>query len=375
MKARSASTIATDAYRAGAELGSALAGIEPEIVFLFSTVHYREPQELIEGLYDSLDNDRLIVIGNTGDGYFETQGPNDIGASALGLSSQGRVRWRLACQTGVTAQPAATVRSVLQTLGQACADDAPCLLFMVADFHADASEVERVIEAETTIPVVGGFAADDNQMASCTLYANRETLTDAVVMVAASGDLRFDISIGNSLTPVGKPGNVDRSEGTSIFDIDGTHAMDFIERETGKPVLQSDRGLTSLTIIDQDHPEVRRLRSIVPNFSYDDRSLGLYGGIGEGKTVQVCLAEPDRIIAEVYAIAERRKAECFEPAAALIVSPDIQHEIRALSDQFGSSLPIAGFPSFGEIGPLRTAQGYSRNLFHNMTYILLLIGQ
>ncbi len=38
------------------------------------------------------------------------------------------------------------------------------------------------------------------------------------------------------------------------------------------------------------------------------------------------------------------------------------------------SLALAGFPSLGEIAPLRTADGYSPSLFHNMTYVLMLIG-
>jgi hypothetical protein len=36
---------------------------------------------------------------------------------------------------------------------------------------------------------------------------------------------------------------------------------------------------------------------------------------------------------------------------------------------------LAGFPSFGEIAPLRRRGGYTRNLFHNMTYVLLLLEQ
>jgi len=28
-------------------------------------------------------------------------------------------------------------------------------------------------------------------------------------------------------------------------------------------------------------------------------------------------------------------------------------------------LPLAGFPSLGEIAPLRVGNGYTRNLFHN----------
>ena len=34
--------------------------------------------------------------------------------------------------------------------------------------------------------------------------------------------------------------------------------------------------------------------------------------------------------------------------------------------------PLAGFASFGEIAPRSLGRGFTRPLFHNMTYILLL---
>ncbi|MDG9669104.1 FIST C-terminal domain-containing protein [Hahella sp. CR1] len=384
MKACSTSTNAADPYRAGTMMGDVLAAISPEVIFLFSTVHYENPQELVEGLYDSIGNDDLVIIGSTGDGFFESEGPRDIGACALALNSEGLVRWRASHALGVGEQPAQTARTALSDALQACGDDKPTCMFMVSDFRADASQIEKVLEFETDIPIVGGFAADDNKMASCTLYANRRALSDAVVVMTASGELHFDISIGNTLNAVGQPGVIDKAEGATIFSIDGTDAMDFIERETGKPVLQSDRGITSLSIIDSDEPDITRLRSIVPDFSVSERFLGLYGGIEQGKTVQVCLAQPETIISEVYSIAEKARKRGVKPVAALIVScvgrkwllgHEIEHEIRALAEHFGSALPIAGFPSFGEIGPLKTAKGYSRNLFHNMTYVLLLISE
>ncbi len=58
-----------------------------------------------------------------------------------------------------------------------------------------------------------------------------------------------------------------------------------------------------------------------------------------------------------------------------MLGPRIEHEISALSSRFGDRLPLVGFPSFGEIAPHKNQQGYTRNLFHNMTYVLLLLGE
>ena len=100
--------------------------------------------------------------------------------------------------------------------------------------------------------------------------------------------------------------------------------------------------------------------------------------------MRVCLAHPEDMVAEVRAIAEAASASGRVPVAALVVScsgrkavlgTHIGHEISALTEAFVAGLPLAGFPSLGEIAPLQGANGYTRNLFHNMTYVLLLIEQ
>ncbi len=381
--ARSASSLASDPYRAGVELGNALVPAAPEIVLLFGAVGHARDPELLEGLYDALGNERLVVAGNSGDGYFVANDASNLGVAALGLSTGGAVHWHLASAGGVGHAPEDAVRQCVRELQAQCGDT-PSLYLLFSDFRTDASRLETVLRDEIEVPVVGGLAADDNQMQQCFVFANRQVRTDCVVMVAADGPLRYDISIGNSLTPVGRDGRVERAAGTNVMQIDGLQAMEFIERETGKQVLQTDRGVLALTVIDHDRTDEKILRTIVPDFSVESGSLGLYGGIAAGKRVRVCLADPEQLTAEVYRIAAEARSQGFEPAAAFFVScngrkwllgDQIRHETLALKETFGHGLPLVGFASFGEIGPLRTrGGGYTRNLFHNMTYVLLLLG-
>lgn len=383
MKACSAATRAADPYRAGLELGAALRDCRPEVVFLFSSIHYSESNELLEGLYESIGRDDLVLIGATGDGFYEGGSVGDVGASVLALDSCGEVRWHLVHGRGLGQDAAGTTRSVLARMHARLGDKA-AFMYLAADFRMNASDIERVIEHETDVPVIGGFAADDNRMERCAVYANREVLTDTVALLAAEGPVDIRIIVGNGLKPVGRPGVVDVASGMDIHQINGISAMQFIEAETGKPVLTSDLGIISLTIIDPDLPEIKRLRSIVPALSTDQQALGLYGGVEPGCTVQVCLAQPDQIVREVAGLVADARQSGFKPAAALVVScvgrkwllgERAGQEARALAECFGDDLPAAGYPSFGEFAPLVTAGGYSRNLFHNMTYVLLLIGR
>ena len=97
--------------------------------------------------------------------------------------------------------------------------------------------------------------------------------------------------------------------------------------------------------------------------------------------MQVALAEPPELLADVEVIADAQKAADKHPVAALIVSctgrkrvlgKQTHHEVDALTARF-PGLPLIGFPSHGEIAPLSLPTGYTGNHFHNMTYVLLLI--
>ena len=378
MRAVSAFTSISEPYRAGLALGEQLAPLQPEVVFLFCSIHLGESPELQQGLYDGLGSE-VIVIGSSGDGLYSSAGPSDLGASALALSSDGSVRWRVFSAPDVAASPVATTRAALAAAQDWLQGEPAAFMLMFCDFNADASEIEKVI-GELEVPLIGGLAADDNQMRNCALFANQALLQDHIVLLVADGPVRFSIHIGNSIEAIGQPGLIEAAEGKMVSRISGLAAQTFIEQQAGKEVMESDRGITSLRIIDADQPDIKRLRSIVPQFTQMAGALGLYGGIEAGRRVQVCLARPEDLIREVYVIAERERAR--KPVAALIIScagrkwllgERLHHEVDALNEAFGP-LPLAGFPSFGEIGPLRLADGsYSRNLFHNMTYVLLLI--
>lgn len=386
MQAQSAASRIPDPYRAGLELGMALAPLAPEVVFLFTTEHYIADDAVLQGLYDGLEKDDVVVLGNCGFGFYEAHGAGFIGASALGLHSGGAIRWQLGIGRGVGADPAGATRAAIAAARAALDGRTPALFFLLADFRTDSAEIEKVLEHEVDTPVVGGLALDNNTPNICALFANRQRLEDCVLVLAADGPLRFEIFTANRLPLVGRPGVVDVAEGTLLRQISGVSAREFIVRESDQPLPTRMQGIVPLTFTNADNPEVRRTRSVLvsPEEGEAGQQAGpvsLFAAIEPGKEVQVCQASPADLLAQVGALAQEVKASGFAPAAALIVScagrrvllqENTPEEVRTLTAALGT-LPLAGFPSGGEIGPVRTAQGYSRNLFHNMAYVLLLI--
>ena len=195
--------------------------------------------------------------------------------------------------------------------------------------------------------------------------------------------MAFKVHIGNAIAPVGTAGSVAGAVGKTLQKIDGIDATQFIERETGKPFLHTDQGSVALTVVHSGYAGEKRLRALVQNYRANDGSLTLHGGIDNGEMVQVCLASAAQLRDEVYKIAQTVHRSEFVPSAALIVScagrksllgGQIDFEVEAVRDACAQPIPMVGFSSFGEIGPLRHQGHYTRNLFHNMTYVLVLLG-
>ncbi len=377
MQSRSVFTQQTNTYKAGLDLGNQLLDLKPDVVFLFSSIHYENPVEILNGMNDILGNN-VVIAGCSGDGFYNNVGADDIGISALGMNTQKKAQWKLASASKLSQN---TTKATISVLNNLTKEEKPSLIFMLADFRINASEIEKVIENEIDVPIVGGLAGDDYQMKNCYLFKNKEVVEDNIIGVGVYGDIDFEIYVGNDIQPVGKSGTITSAQGTLINTIDNMQAMDFIEQETGKPVLITDRSISSLMIIDGDNHHIKRLRSIqIPK--HNDRSIELYGGIEIGAKVRVCIANAETLHSEVKKIVNTIANSKLSPQAALIFScagrkyflgEEIQNEVAILKDNISSSIQISGFPTFGEISPIRLPNhSYSKNKFHNMTYILTL---
>lgn len=385
MRAVSCFSTNMDPYRAGIELADKLSAIQPEVIFLFPTIHYNGSPEIVEAIFDVLDPENTVLIGNTVDGFYEKNKVAGVGVSALGLNSDGVVKWHLHHQSGVGETPFNATTKCITQLNKACCHSSPSLYFLASDFRTDTDAIVEALRKTATAPVVGGLAADDYSFKECFVYVNREVLTDSIAILAVEGNLLFNIAVANTLQPMGKPGTITDCSKTQVKSIDSIPAMDFIERELGKPLEVVDQGNIIFRLIEKEIPGEHRITALLlPDDRMLDSSVKLFGRIDRGKSVQVCLAPPEKILQDVKDIGLSLKDLPFKPIAALLVScagrkkvlaDNIGNEVKEILQSFPSLEALVGFPSFGEFGPLRTDTGYSQPLFHNMTFILLLIGE
>lgn len=371
-----------DPYRAGVEIAEQLAEISPEIIFLFSSSHYRGSQELLESLYAELAPCVPILIGNSADGVYGLDAVAEVGISALAIQSEGKFRCHLAQQSGLRDQPYASAQQCLRKVLSQC-QEKPKLLFLASDFRTDSTLVLQALNEGTDVPIVGGLATDDFSFESCQVFANQNVLSDSIVLLAIEGDIIFDIQLGNSPVAVGKSGTITAQNGTRIQQVDNIPIMEFIERELGKPLDHIDKGILTLRTVNPDQTGEHKVRSmLLPEKEENEPSVLLLGGVEKTEQIQVCTYPPERMLLDIRDIAQRIADSQFKPQAALIIScagrkavlgSAIQQEIMKLRENVPSLQALAGFPSFGEYAPFHRAQHYSPTLFHNMTYVVVLL--
>ena len=383
MKSKSTFSQNMDPYRAGVQLAEALQDIEPEVIFLFSSIHYDGSEELLEAIYDVIGSDELLVVGCTGDGFYEYGMVANVGVSALGINGEGAIRWQLDQEKRVGLEPYERTSRCFNRLQEACPDARA--FFMFCDFRTDASEVMRAISDCSNKIVVGGMASDNFEMKRCFIYVNRQVLTDTVVLLAASGEFPFEVFTVHNMKPEGKVGIVTSCRGTTIQTISDLPAMQFVEEAMGKPLEYMDTGTITANVMHPETPHIMRHRSLLlPKNPNAESEIQLFGGIAEGENIQLCLTNPEKIITEVQSVASGFDQLSFQPKGAIVVScagrkqllGNKNHvEIEELKTATKMPEAIAGFPSLGEIGPVKTDNGYTRSLFHNMTYVVFVFGE
>ncbi len=380
MHAKSCFSVNMDPYRAGVEIGEQLADINPEVIFLFSTIHYQGSPELLEAIYEELGSDGVILIGNTGAGFFEQHKVANIGVAALAINSDKAIKWHLALEAGAQKDPDSATKRCLENLRQACSAD-PALYFIASDFRVDATKIISAIQEATSIPVVGGFAGDDFQRKHCFVYANKQVTTDHIVMLAVEGPLAYDICFANQQYPLGEMGIVTACDDKLVRTINDIPAMTFVEKQLGKPFADVDMGMVTLDLTNKaGNRTVRCIR--VPDVD-DSGSAELFGSIEEGSEARICLTPPEMIISDIRNIASGLNKLPFKPEATIIIScagrksvlkDGLKFEPQEILKGCPSLKALVGYPSFGEIGPLKSDEGYEEALFHNMTSIILTIG-
>jgi hypothetical protein len=384
MRCKSVSTVKTDAYRAGHEIGASLIEISPEIVFLFASISY-DPEfpEFFAGFYDGLGSSDVVVFGGTGDGIYETSLAANYGVCALGINSEGKCHWSVAVEKGVKKDSFraahACAEKALATAGRGVK-----FAFLLADgIETDGSKIVSGAGSVMSVPFFGGLAADDRKFIKSRILINGEVMDDVVAILTVTGDLMFSINADSGWTPLGSFGIVEDCRGSIIHRISGMSAQQFMKEQLGKPLGETEIGVIPLAIYHRDGGRHFSLRSS-SHVDPASGSITTFGSVEKGMSVRVCAATREEVLSGVRKTMAGVNPDRFSPAAAIIIScagrkwllgDHGNEEVEEVLTALGEKIPLVGIPSFGEISPFRNPDGmYTRTFFHNVTFVVCLIG-
>jgi len=381
MKCMSASTSILDAYRAGLELGESLRAIAPEAVVLFPSVHYSEEfEDLFAGLYDGLENRDLLVVGGTGDGFYEGDSVESIGVGAMAFHGGDGVRWGCAMSgQGAVENPrvaaAECASNLIDNMGAM-----PDLAITFAPMGCDGTLFAQGIREVMTSPCVGALTGDDRQFKGGAVLANGRVVGDAAVMLGIRGAFHHATRLGNGYAPVGALGVIEQAEGTTIHRISGLTATAFVRKQWGAPMSEEDLYAFCFGVFSEK--ELVAIRS--PNtFDNASGSIRLFGSVPEGTEISICSTTKEQMLSVAADMAVACSGQISKPTGAFVIScagrkwllaEEIHSELKALGHALPDDLPILGLPSFGEFSPPNGVTSISAN-FHNVTCVMTLFGE
>lgn len=380
MKTKSASTTTIDPYEAGLELGSTLSPTKPEAIILFSSVHYADFSELFEGLYDGLDTRDVTIFGGTGDGFYESSLVESIGASALAFNSNGVINWTLVIEDGVSADSFAAGQRCGRKLCQQASDAS--LAFIMTGMECDGTQLIKALQREYPKPCIGGIAGDNRRFDKGYVFANGVAYTDAIAVLTMSGEVGFASNLGSGWTPVGQTAPVDLCKGNLISRIGGQTTVEFISQQFGSAPAAGDP-VIALAAYGQSETDNFTMRT--PYQVHEDTgAITYFGSVSQGTPVRVCFATRDDVVNGVNETLKGIPDLDFEPQAALVITcagrkwilgHRTSEEVSRLRPNLPKDLPLIGLPTYGEFAPYLKEDGtYSESVFHNVTYIVTLIG-
>lgn len=384
MNVSSVSNSGVNPYKVGLQIGTELSKISPEFVLTFPCINFEPFDEYLEGLYDGLDDLSVIVVGGTGDGYFEKHHVKDVGSTAIGINSEGKISYQfetvdISPENSEGAARQACSRVVSRMIGS---DNK--LLFCFSDYRADGSAVGRGLATATDIPIVGGFFGQHLTGFYCYGFINKEVSQNKMIVVGLEGDFSFEIGFASGWEKVGESGLVTKMDRNVLIEVDGLPATAFFEKQTGISAgTIFERGIVAIkaespTVIQSEYEYIRAIDQIHQKTG----GVSLLGGVNEGDLIYVCHGNQESILQAASKLADRIKSQAKSPKGALVIScagrkkllgPRIHEEIEAISGVFKEGLPLVGFPSFGELAPYVQRDGKYYNLYHNMTVVLLTI--
>lgn len=360
----------------------------PHIVFLFSSIRY-DQKELIAGAVSALPQN-TILVGASAAGEITSSATVFDGATALALSSD-----QMSCSVGI----GSGVRRDSFKAGADAAREAaanaqgPLGLFVMLPDGLNGNGAEIVRGAQSALgenfPIIGGSAGDDYLFKQTWQYHNGEVLTDSVIGIGFSGKFSFGFGVRHGWEPIGLPMKVTKADGAVLKEVDGKPALEIYSEYFGKAATELIRepiarmAYTYPLGMSVDGSDEFLIRD--PVIANEKGEITMAAEIPEGATIRLMFGDRDKAIVAAREAASTAllQLEGHTPRAIFmfncmarnrLLGVHCHEENETVQSVIGKDVPMAGFYTYGEQGPLLGKKG-TKAYFHNETMTLMALGE
>ncbi len=242
--------------------------------------------------------------------------------------------------------------------------------------------------------IVGGYLGDDENFGTTYQYFNGTVYTDAIpgLLVCGKEGLRTGIGVRSGFESIGNRFWCTESEGNVVKRFDDEPALELYKQFLGEErsrrlpgvCLEYPFGLIDdkVSIAGQEYFQLRCGLAI----NHEKKTITLAASIPEGGAITLTTASRGDIINGAKLAAEQAKESLGDakPQAILMFScvgrklvlgRRTQEEVEAVKKILGEDVPLAGFYTYGEIGPIdKRKAGLAAAKFHNETAVLWVLG-
>ncbi len=231
-------------------------------------------------------------------------------------------------------------------------------------------------------PIFGGTAADQFRMKCTYQFYKNKVFTDATPFLLIGGPLLYSFGIETGWIPIGKKAVVTRSDNNVVYKIEKDNALKFYKHHLGESIgLDDDDTIADYPLaVFEDDKESFYLRSPII-VDRETGSMTFVGNVPQGSTIQITHSTRDKIVDAAktsvdssvtgYPGTKPSVALCFSCASRKqVLGTRVEEEYDAFKKNF-PDLPVVGFYTYGEIGPLKKDKPAR---FHNNTFFNLILG-
>jgi hypothetical protein len=382
-----------DSFEAGKravnESLATLKGEKADILIVFASPRFKHA-ELLKGITSVTGN--VPMVGGTTAGEISNKGFEEGSVVIMAIHSD-KVKFKAGIGKDVHKGAKKAGIALVEDLKKRMADfaQAKTLLMFNDPLAGEGLEIIRGMQEKVgeDFEIVGGALGDGNDFKKVYQYYNGKVYTGSVVGLLVSGrGIGTVTGMGSGWKSIGNRFRCSNAEGAVVQSFDNTPALDVYEAFLGKEKSQK------LPAIGLEYPfGMIDERAKVGNKEYiqircplavdrKKKTITLAAAIPQGKDVTLTVSSRQEVIDSAKSVAKIVKDDLKGSSPALmmmfscvaskmVLGPRAPEEAEAVRGVLGKDVPVIGFYTYGEIGPIdKKKRELRQTRWHNETVVL-----